>query len=99
MSGGGPRSDALAGKLGALRWALQQQPKDKLAYVILIVMAVAGNSSWECWMCVKRIARQVDCHPRTVQRKLQHLLLRGFIEDISDQYPERRSRTYRFCID
>ena len=95
------RSDYAAafGKLGWLRWALSTRHDDAIAYVVLIVMAAAGNTSGECWMSVERIADQAGCHRRTAQRKL-HLLLRAhFIEDVSTNFPNRRTRTYRFCTD
>jgi hypothetical protein len=90
-------ADAHAGKLGALRWTLVQRTGDALANLILIVMGAAGNSSWECYLSVRKISRAVQCHPRTTQRKIEYLLLRGYIQDISSQSESfiRRTRTYR----
>lgn len=90
-------ADVLAGKLGALRWALMQRTGDALANLILIIMAAAGNASWECYLSVRKISRAAECHPRTTQRKIEFLLLRGYFRDISSQSESlnRRTRTYR----
>jgi hypothetical protein len=60
-------------------------------------MACAANSSWVCFLALATIAEQVECSVKTVERKILYLLLRGYLEDISDQYPSRRTRSYRLC--
>lgn len=86
---------AAAGELGALRWALVQDTDDAGANHLLIIMAWRANGSFECFMSVARIALAMGRHERTVQHKIQHLLLREFITDISERYRHRRTRTYR----
>lgn len=87
--------DAASGRLGALRWALLQNTGDATANHLLIVMGWRANSSFECYLAVSTMAKLVHCHARTVQHKIKHLLLLGFIEDISAEFPQRRTRTYR----
>lgn len=99
MSGRGTdwMNKALAGEIGALRWGLEHDTDDAGANHALIVMGWKANTSWEFFMSQKRFAALLGCHVRTVQRKIEHLLLRGFIEDISYLYPRRRTKTYRLC--
>jgi hypothetical protein len=101
VSGGhrDPLDKALSGELGALRWALRQDTDDAGANHLLIIMGWRANTSWEFFMSLKKASALVGCHVRTVQRKIEHLLLRGYIEDISWRYPKRRAKTYRLCKD
>lgn len=89
------REQAASGELGALRWSLLQNTDDAGANHLLIIMAWRANASFACHMSVATMAALVRCHPRTIQHRVQYLLKREFITDISDQYPERRTRTYR----
>ena len=98
MSGRGSDEDAFAGKLGALRWAVVQQTEDAAANLTLIQMGKAGNNSWRCYMAVAELARRVGCDPRTVQRKLRYLELRGYIEEDHGDH-RRRTRLYRIFPD
>ncbi len=88
---------AAAGELGALRWSVLMDPGDALAKLVLIMMACAANTSWECYMSIRTIAGNAGCSGRTVERKIEFLLVRGYLDDVSAQYPERRTRTYRLC--
>lgn len=88
---------AAAGEIGALRWSVLQRTGDALASHILISMACAANSSWICYMALTTIAKQVECSVKTVERKIPYLLQRGYLEEVSDQFPERRTKAYRLC--
>src|SRR5687768_16919193 len=88
---------AAAGELGALRWSVLQRTDDVMANHILIIMACAANSSWLCFMALATIAEQVGCSIKTVERKIPYLVRRGYLEDVSERYPESRTRTYRLC--
>ena len=87
--------DALSGRLGALRWTLMQRTGDAKANHLLIAMGWRANGSFECFMSVPSMAKIIECHPRTIQHKINYLLKRGFISDISAEFPRRRTRTYR----
>ena len=91
------KSRALAGALGALRWAITQRSDDACADHVLIKMGARANSSFECYMSVGNLAAEVGCSVRTVQRKIRHLLARGYLVDISHHYPWRQTNTYRLC--
>ena len=92
------RDRALSGNLGAIRWAVSQQPDDAIAKLILIVMSVPANKSFECYMSHANIAAAAGCNRRTVMRKIECLLMKGYLEDISAQYPHRPTNTYLLCV-
>lgn len=87
---------ATAGKLGALRWSVLQRSDNGIANHILIMMACAANTSWECFMALPTIAEHVQRSVKIVERKISYLLLRGYLEDVSAQYPERRTELIVF---
>lgn len=91
----GSQQKALSGELGALRWAVVQHSDDACADHILIKMAVKANTSFECFMSVANLAVEVGCSARTIQRKLQHLISRGYLVDVSASFPWRRTKTFR----
>lgn len=78
VRGSGSVQKALAGDLGALRWALEHDSDDAGANHALIIMGWKANTSWEFFMSLENFAKLMPCHVRTVQRKIEHLLLRVY---------------------
>ncbi len=89
---------AAAGELGALRWALLQKSDDAGANHTLIVMSRFADKSWECYLSIPRIAEEVGSNARTIRRKIKHLVQRGYLREVSVEYPDRRSKTYRLIL-
>jgi hypothetical protein len=88
-----PAGDASPGRLGALRWALDQRTGDAIANLTLVMMARVANQSWRCYLSVAKLADIIECDPRTVQRKLRYLEVRRYIAPVEDR--RRRTVTYR----
>lgn len=89
-------ADAAAGKLGALRWALMQRSGKDSANHLLIIMGGHGNGKFECWAAVGKLAAEMECTTRTVQRLLRHLEHESLIRNISHRR-RRRTTTYLLC--
>ena len=93
---GGPY-DPSSGGLGALRWALAQRTGDAIANLTLVTMGCVANRSWRCFLSVAKLAERIDCTPRTAQRKLRYLEVRGYIIPVLDG--RRRTVTYLLLPD
>jgi hypothetical protein len=65
-----------------MTWAIDQTPPDAESKLILLLLANYSGSENTCWPSVRRLASEALLSERTVQRRLQDLSERSFIEII-----------------
>jgi len=57
--------------------ARTDNPATKL---VLIYLADSANDKGKCWPSISTIAKGCECSARTVSRKLEELIVMGFID-------------------
>lgn len=61
---------------------------------ILLHMARKGNTSGLCWLSINKLAEAACMSRSTVERSLRRLKRRGWITDVSCEFPTRITKTY-----
>lgn len=57
----------------ALAWAKQQRGLGPAGKLLLILLAEKAGSDWTCWPSIARLADEMECSARTVNRMLKDL--------------------------
>lgn len=78
--------------------AIQARTSDPISKIILIYLADSANQDGECWPSHSTIADMCETSVRTVKRKLDELLVMGFIEwDNRGHKGYKTSNKYQIC--